>query len=70
MAVYTSRDEAIADEIIAPIEAGEASAGEYDIDAIADAVLGSHAQGYALREGIDFWAVVADHDRPSQDVQG
>ena len=64
MTRYTTRDEAIAREIIEPIEAGQATAAEFDIDAIADQVLGSHENGYACQVGHDeFWQIVADHAR-------
>lgn len=59
---YATRDEAIEREIIVAIEAGEASRDEYDIDSIADEVLGDYAQGFALRVGPEaFWEVVARH---------
>jgi hypothetical protein len=60
---YTTRNEAIEREIIAAIEAGDASASEYDIEAIADAVLGDYSDGYTVREDVDFWAVVAESAR-------
>lgn len=65
MNTYASRNDAIAAEIIAPIEAsGDATADEYDIDAIADAVLGDHETGYALTVDTDaFWGIVADNAR-------
>lgn len=64
MTRYTTRDEAIAREIIEPIEAGQATAAEFDIDAIADQVLGSHENGYACQVGhAEFWQIVADHAR-------
>ena len=64
MTRYTTRDEAIAREIIEPIEAGNATAAEFDIDAIADQVLGSHEDGYACQvEHDEFWQIVADNAR-------
>lgn len=63
MTRYTTRQEAIDREIIEPIEAGEATAAEFDIDAIADAVLLGYEDGYALDEDADFWAVVAENAR-------
>ena len=68
MTSYTTRAEAIQREIIDPIEAG----GEvtdartaYDVDAIADEVLGDHAAGYAPKVDADeFWAIVERHARP------
>ena len=64
MTRYTTRDEAIAREIIEPIEAGQATADEFDIDAIADQVLGSHENGHACQvEHDEFWQIVADNAR-------
>ncbi len=61
-ATYTTRDEAIEREIIEVIEAGDASRDEYDIDAIADAVIGDYEDGFALKVNeIDFWNTVADN---------
>lgn len=59
---YTTRDEAIYREIVEPIENGDVNdaAAEYDIDAIADEVLGSYSQGFACQvTPEDFWDVVA-----------
>ena len=59
-ATYTTREEAIEREIIEVIEAGDAISEDYDIDAIADAVIGDYEDGYALKvEESDFWGVVA-----------
>lgn len=65
MTRYTTRDEAIGREIVEPIEAsGEARADEYDIEAIADSVLGDHEQGYACQVDEDeFWSLVKQHAR-------
>lgn len=63
MSTYTTRDEAIQREIVEPIEAGDATATEFDVDSIADAVLSDHNEGYAVREDVDFWAVVAENAR-------
>ena len=64
-ATYTTRDEAIEREIIDPIEAsGEVTdaRAEFDIDAIADEVLGDYSEGYACRVDDDrFWAAVEAH---------
>lgn len=49
MATYTNRNEAINREIIAAIEAGDASAENYNIDAIADAVLGDYEDGFSVK---------------------
>jgi hypothetical protein len=62
MTRYTTRDEAIQREIVEPIEAGEATRDGYDIEAIADEVLGTYAEGYALQVDTDeFWEIVAKH---------
>jgi hypothetical protein len=65
MTTYSSRNEAIEVEIVAPIEAsGDATRDEYDIDAIADAVLGDHETGYAITVDTDtFWSIVAANAR-------
>lgn len=56
---YTNRNDAIYREIIEPIEYSDANADDYDIDTIADVVLGGHEDGYALKVNTDtFWAVV------------
>lgn len=57
---YSTKDQAIENEIINAIEAGEASRDEYDIDAIAEAVIDSDEdRNYFVREDVDFWDVVA-----------
>lgn len=62
MTAYTTRNEAIDREIIAPL--GEYAA-QHDVDAIADEVLTTNGEGidyrYTLREDVDFWDVVAQH---------
>lgn len=64
MTTYSTRDEAVLREIVEPIEAGEATADEYDIDAIADAVLGDYSQGFALIVNDEtFWHIVAENAR-------
>jgi predicted Zn-ribbon and HTH transcriptional regulator len=56
---YVTRKEAIDREIVEPIEAGEATADQYDIDAIADAVLGDYEQGFAcIVDHDEFWIAV------------
>lgn len=65
---YTTRTEAIDREIIEPIEAAgspvQDAAAEYNIDAIADAVLDDHAHGYACKVTAEqFWEIVAAHAR-------
>lgn len=64
---YSTRNEAIADAIVAPIEisgiVGDARA-EFDIDAIAEAVLGGYDEGYEVQVDTDqFWAVVESNER-------
>ena len=61
-ATYTTRKEAIEREIIAAIEAGDATSEDYDIDAIADAVIGDYEDGYVLKvDEATFWDIVADN---------
>jgi hypothetical protein len=64
---YTTRAEAIQREIIDPIEAsGEVTDARtaYDVDAIADAVLGDYSEGYRLRVDVGtFWRTVKRHAR-------
>lgn len=64
---YATRNEAIHRQIIAPIEATgvvQDAKAEFDVDAIADAVLAGHADGYAQTVTADeFWAVVSRHAR-------
>lgn len=61
---YSTRNEAIQSEIMEPIEAGEASADEFDIEAIAVAVLADYSDGYACKVDAEtFWAIVAEHAR-------
>lgn len=66
---FTTRDEAIQRVIIDPIEAaGEdvvADAwAEYDIEAIADEVLGDYEQGYScIVDAAEFWRIVEQHER-------
>ncbi|MCO6688348.1 hypothetical protein V7G09_04655 [Cutibacterium avidum] len=62
---YTNRDEAIEHEIVEPIEAGVVidARVEYDIDAIADEVLGDYDAGFACVVDHDaFWASVEAHE--------
>lgn len=57
---YSTKDQAIENEIINAIEAGDASRDEYDIEAIAEAVIDSDDdRNYFVREDVDFWGVVA-----------
>ena len=59
---YITRDEAIEREIIAAIEQGFASRDEYDIDAIADALISFDGQHYTVDEAVDFWQIVAENE--------
>lgn len=59
-ATYATRSDAIAAVITAIEATGEASADEYDIDAIAAEVIGDYAHGYQIDEDA-FWTVVASH---------
>lgn len=62
-ATYTTRTEAIEREIIEVINAGDANANEYNIEAIADLVIGDYEDGYALKvDESDFWGIVADNE--------
>ena len=62
MQTFTTRDEAIDQAIITAIEAGDATAEDYDIDAIADQVLGGYEDGYAqIVDEDEFWDTVADN---------
>lgn len=65
---YSSRNEAIETEIIQPIEAGGEitnARADFDIDAIADEVLGDYYSGYAPRVDADeFWEIVEKHETP------
>lgn len=66
MSTYTTRNEAIEREIVEPIENGDVADArtEFDIDAIADAVLGDYSEGYACQVEIDeFWQIVMEHAR-------
>ena len=61
-ATYSTRTEAIEREIIEAIEAGDAKAEDYNIDAIADVVIGSYEDGYALKvDESEFWGIVSDN---------
>lgn len=60
---YSTKDQAIENEIINAIEAGEASRDEYDIDAIAEAVIDSDEdRNYFVRDDVDFWEIVAANE--------
>jgi hypothetical protein len=61
---HTTRNEAILREIVEPIQAGGEVAdayAEYDIEAIASAVLGDYTQGFAcIVDHEEFWATVEE----------
>lgn len=62
--IHTTRTEAIEREIIVPIEAGDVddARAEFDVDAIADEVLGDYEQGYACMVDPErFWEIVEAH---------
>lgn len=61
MAIYSNRNEAITREIIEPIQNGDVTDAHdtYDIDAIADKVIGDFAEGFALTvDETTFWQIV------------
>ena len=62
---YITRDDAIYWEIIKPIEAnGEVAdaRAEFDIDAIADEVLGDYSEGFACTvDESRFWEITMAH---------
>ena len=61
---YTTRYEAIEREIIEVIESGDVTRDEYDIDAIAEAVIGDFEDGYALKvDEATFWGIVAANEK-------
>lgn len=60
---YSNRSEAITREIIEAIESGDVTRDQYDIEAIADAVIGSFEDGYALQvDEASFWGIVAENE--------
>ena len=64
---YATRNEAVEREIVEVIEAGDAQQDEYDVEAIADAVLTTVGDGTAycwtVNPGVDFWGAVRDNLR-------
>ena len=61
MTRYATRDQAIA-FIVECIEAGDATRAEFDIEAIADAVLSDWDRGYIITADTEeFWAAVERH---------
>jgi len=68
MKTYTTRNEAIQDIIVNSINAGEANATEYDIDAIAEQVIDSDVIDgeYVFFQKVDedtFWTIVENNIR-------
>ncbi len=60
---YSTRNEAVTREIIDVIESGDVTRDQYDIEAIADAVIGSFEDGYALQvDEASFWGIVAENE--------
>ncbi len=61
MSKFVTRQDAIEATIISPINCGD-NAANYNIEAIADAVLSDYADGYQLVVDEDeFWNIVADN---------
>lgn len=62
---YSDREEAIFHEIVIPLEASDEvdeASDWYDIDSIADKVLGDYNEGYALKVSEDnFWEIVEEY---------
>ena len=58
MTVYTTRNEAVAREIVAPL--GE-FASQHDVEAIADMLIKAGDEGFYLDTDADFWSVVEAH---------
>lgn len=67
MTSYTTRTEAIARQIVDPIEASETVADayqDYDVDGIVDELIHMDGRGFvcaAEHDASRFWAVVAEH---------
>ena len=59
---YTTRQDAIDMEIIAPISADD-DPSNYDIEAIANKIIGDYGQGYSLLpvDEDDFWGIISDN---------
>jgi len=61
---YTTLNEAIQREIIEPIEAGDATRDDFDIETIADETLLHCSRGYYLDLDHDeFWSIVWENMR-------
>ena len=59
---YVTRTEAIEREIRLPIELNQLPEDAYDLDAIADEVIGDYDDGYAcLVDEEEFWEIVNKH---------
>lgn len=64
MAIYSNRSEAITREIVEPIQNGDVTDAyeAYDIDAIADEVIGDYEDGFTCQvDESEFWAIVEAH---------
>lgn len=74
MTTFSTRDEAIYRQVIEPLQsdpdvtidwerdASDQVRAMYDVDAIADAVIGDHSQGYTVTvDDETFWGVVRDN---------
>jgi len=58
---YTTFNEAVQREIIEPIEAGDATRDDFDIETIADETIVYCSRGYYLDDDLDhdeFWSIV------------
>lgn len=61
MAIYSNRNEAITREIVEPIQNGDVT-DAYDVDAIADRVIGDYEDGFSCTvDESEFWAIVEAH---------
>ena len=61
--VYTTHAEAVEREIIAAIEAGDATRDEFDVDAIAQQLVIETPRGYHIEDDDEdhFWTIVMDN---------
>ncbi|UYG15744.1 hypothetical protein BRM3_08810 [Brachybacterium huguangmaarense] len=61
---FTTKQDAIEQLILPALEVpGVSTVADYDVDAIADEVLGDYEQGYAQQVDTDaFWEIVAKHE--------
>lgn len=64
MITYSNRYDAITREIVEPIENGDVTDAyeAYDIEAIAEKVIGDYADGFSCTVGeSEFWAIVEEY---------